>query len=61
MSQGTKRRLQAKTLTTIEERYNTKHQGPRNEEEVGGQHTCTRGGRAEILEYGVTMYRNDVL
>ena len=61
MGQGTKRRRQAKTLTTIEERYNPDHQGPRVDEEEGRQHTCIRESRAEILIYGVTMYRNNVL
>jgi hypothetical protein len=61
MGQGTKGRREARTLTTIEERYNTDRQGPRPEEEDGRQHRRIREGRAEILKYGVTMYRNDVL
>ena len=54
-------RRQARTLTAIEERYNTDHQGPRVEEEDGRQHTRISVARAKILKYVVTMYRNNVL
>ena len=60
IGQGEGRR-QARTLAAIEERYDTNHQGPRVEEEDGRQHTRINKGRAEILKYGVTIYRNNVL
>jgi hypothetical protein len=61
MDRGIKGRRHARTLTTIEERYNTNRQGPRTEKEEGRQHTTIRESRAEILKYGVTVYRNDIL
>ena len=61
MGQCAQGRRQASTLTAIEKRYDTDRQGPRIEEEDGRQQTHISEGRAEILEYGVTGPRNDVL
>ena len=61
MSKGIKWRRQARTLTTIEERYNSDSQGPRTEEKEGRQHTRISNARAEILVYDETVIRNDKL
>jgi hypothetical protein len=61
MSQGTKRRKQAKILTTIETRYTTDHYGPRVEENEGQRRIRGSHDRAEILKYVVTIRRNNVL
>jgi hypothetical protein len=61
MRQGTKWRRKARTLTAIEKRHNTNHQGPHSEEEEVRQRNRTSGARAEILIYDVTICRNDIL
>jgi hypothetical protein len=61
MSHGAKGRRKASTLTTIDERYTTDHQGPSIEEDESLYHKRIREGRAIILEYGITMQRHNVL
>ena len=60
MSQGAKRRKQAKILTTIETRYTTDRHGPRIEEDEGQRRRHGSEDWAEILKDVVTIRRNNV-
>ena len=61
MSWYTKSGGNLRIFTTVEEGYNADRHGPRVNEEVGRQCDPVIDVRAKILEYVVTMSRNNVL
>jgi hypothetical protein len=61
MSSCTKSGSNLRIFTTVEEGYSADRHGPRKKEEEGGQCNLGRDERANILEYVVTIRRNNVL
>jgi hypothetical protein len=61
MSRGTNERRQARSLTTVDKGHTTDRQRPQREEEDGLYHKRIGEDGADILKYGETMKRNNVL
>jgi hypothetical protein len=58
---GPQWRRQAKTLTTIKERYSTYRHGPCGEEDKGLRRIHHREIGTKFLKYVVTICRNNIL
>jgi hypothetical protein len=57
---GPQWRRQARTLTTIVERYSTYRHGPCGEEDKGQRRNHHRDKGANVLNYVVTIGRNSI-